>query len=125
MKTIIFYTKDRDEAIRSVEFLTKDIQSREDASHQLYFRFLMAGAYSVARGTTDEKGNKELTGEHEIIFIPFNRQRDIERLKELKEVIWYKNAMIIAGNGEKPTELRRLLINWLLNDKEEFVNEKD
>lgn len=120
MKTIIFYITDHEEIVKSVKNLTDDIKNREDASHQLYFKFLMGGAYTISRGRTDKNGVRELTGEHEILFIPSTRQRDIERLKETKTVIWYKNAMIIAGDGEKPKELRRLLINWLLNDKEEF-----
>ena len=125
MKTIIFYIDDATDGIKAVQYLTDDIKAREDANHKLYFSFLMNGAWMVSMGCEDTDGKKHFIGEHEIVFMPTNRQRDIERLKDVKTVVWFKNCMIIAGEGAKPTELRQLLIDWLLEKKEDFNYEKN
>lgn len=121
--TIMFYIVDQEDGINAVKYLTEDIKSREEANHKLYFRFLLGGAYVVSRGHVNDQGIKEMIGNNEIIFIPSIRQRDIERLKELKNVIWYKNIMTIAGKSKKSKELRQLLIDWLL-EKREFDQDK-
>lgn len=122
MKTIIFYIVDRENGISAVRGLCDDIQAREDAKHKLYFKFLMNGTYMISMGCKDTDGIKHFVGNHEIIFIPANRQQDIERLKETKNVVWYKNCMIMAGEGEHPTRLRSILIDWLL-EKMEDINQ--
>ena len=118
VKTIMFYIVNKEDGVKAVKYLTEDIKAREDANHQLYFRFLLGGAYMVSRGRVNKLGIKELIGNNEIVFIPSIRQRDIERLKDLKNVIWFKNVMVIAGKNKKAKELRNLLIDWLLENKE-------
>ena len=122
MKSIIFYITDKSDGVKAVQDLCDSIKAREDAGHKLYFKFLMAGAYVITMGTEDADGNKFFVGEHEIIFIPVHRQGDIERLKETKEVVWYKNCMIMAGDNEKARALRDLLIDWLLEIKQDWVD---
>ena len=125
MKTIMLTSQNKEDSIKSVNYLVEDIKAREDANHKLYFRFLMAGAYMVSMGCEDTDGVKHFVGEHEIIFMPSNRTQDIERLKELKDIVWLKNCMIIAGDGDKPKKLRNSLIDWLLEKKEDFESEED
>lgn len=120
MKTIIFYTTDANDAVTSAQDLSDSIVLREDAKHKLYFRILFGGAYVISMGCVDVDGKKQFIGNHEIIFIPARRQQDIERLKESKDVVWYKNCMIMAGSGEKATALRDLLIDWLLEKTEKL-----
>lgn len=124
MKSIIFYVTNSEDSAKAVKYLTDAIKAREDAAHKLYFKFLMGGAYMLAMGCEDNKGEKYFVGNHEIIFIPSIRQRDIDRLKELKEVVWYKNCMIISGDNGKAVALRDLLIDWLLEKKEDFDYEE-
>ena len=117
MDSIIFYITDREEGTKAVQYLCEDIKARQDAEHKLYFKFLLSGAYMVSMGCEDTDGNKHFIGEHEIIFMPVGRQSDIERLKDTKNVIWYKNCMIMAGDSDKTKELRQVLIDWLLEIK--------
>ena len=118
MKTIIFYTNSREDSLASVEYLINDIKSRDDAQNKLFFSFLMENTYRISMGTKTDDGEKHFIGEHEVIFIPGGRQQDIERLKEVKNVIFYKNFMSIAV--PQRTEKRNKIIDWLLELTEDI-----
>lgn len=118
MKTIIFYANSLEDSTTSLDYLINDIKDRDDAQHKLFFSFLMAQTYRISMGTQTDDGERHFVGEHEVIFIPSGRQQDIDRLKETKDVIFYKNCMSVAG--PQRAEKRQKLIDWLLEITEEI-----
>lgn len=121
MDTIIFYITDKEDGLKAIQYLTDDIKADKDADHQLYFRFLMADTYQVSMGCVDDEGVKHMIGEHELLFMPSTRLGRLDvSFDQNKHVIFQKNCMLIAGDGEKPQAYRRLLIDWLLEKKKEI-----
>lgn len=122
MDTIIFVIHDAQEGVKSIEYLVNDIKDNPDAQHSLFFRFLMANSYYISKGETDSEGKRKLIGKHEVIFIPYSRMgKALEEFEGKKNIIFQKNCMIIAGDGEKPKAFRELIINWLLEKTEEIT----
>lgn len=121
VKTILLYVTDREEGLKSIQYLIDDIKANKDAEHSLYFKYLFGDAYYISMGTTDKDGKKYFIGNHELIFIPQTKLGTLgESFRENKNIIFQKNCMIIAGNTEKPTALRELIINWLLEKTEDL-----
>ena len=121
VQTIIFYVTDKEDGLKAVKYLTDDIKANEEANHKLYFRFLMNDMYQVTMGCTDDDGQKHLIGNHEVLFIPSSKlgKWDVS-FSENKKIIFQKNCMIMAGEGEKTKAMRALLIDWLLEKKKEI-----
>lgn len=121
METIIFYVTDKKNGVKAVQDLVDDIKANKDAEHKLFFKFLMADTYHISMGTTDDKGNRHLIGEHEVIFIPQTRLGKLDAtFNENKKILYMKNCMTICGDGKKPKAMRALLIDWLLEKKKEI-----
>ena len=121
LETILFYITDKEDGLKAVKYLTDDIKADEDANHKLYFRFLMADTYQVSIGCTDDDGQKHLIGNHEVLFVPESRLGKLDTsFNQNKNIIFMKNCMFIAGDGEKASSTRKLLIDWLLEKKKEI-----
>lgn len=123
MKTVIFYSTDIHDSVTAVKYLVDDIKAEEEANHKLFFKFLFENAYYISMGCVDDEGKRHFIGEHEVIFMPSERELDIERLKQTKDVVMYRNCMAISG--DKAKEFRKTLIDWLLEKKEDLGNENE
>jgi len=119
VKTILFYVTDQNDGLKAIKYLIDDIKADPEADHKLFFKFLMQGAYYISMGTVDNEGKRHMIGDHEVIFMPATRLGSLEN----KNIIFQKNCMFIAGDSEKTVEFRKLLIDWLLEKKEELENE--
>ena len=120
VKTILFYVTDKEDGIKAVKYLIDDIKANDEAQHKLFFRPMMRGTYYISMGTTDDKGNRYMIGDHELLFMPQNSFEFLDgTFKENKTIILQKNCMVIAGETEKASELRNKIINWLLEKTEE------
>ena len=121
MKTILFYIVDKNDGLKAIQALTNDIKADKDADHKLYFKFLMADTYYICMGCEDEDKKKHFIGTNEVIFMPSSRLGKLETsFNQNKSIIFQKNCMLIVGDGKKPTEYRKLLIDWLLERKKEI-----
>ena len=121
VETILLYITDKEDGLKAIKYLTDDIKADTDADHKLYFGFLMADTYRVSMGCEDEDGKKHFIGKHELLFMPSTRLGKLDTsFDQNKKIIFQKNCMIISGDGEKATALRKLLIDWLLEKKKEI-----
>lgn len=127
METILLVATKPIDAHQSVSYICEDIKAREDADHQLFFRRVMFGAFTICKGEvtmTDLGGGMSkkdcaLTGEHELIIFPAAYEEQLEKIKAVssgKHLVLVKNCMSIAGPGEKKQLFRREIIDWLLDD---------
>lgn len=118
VKTILFYVTDQENGIKAIKYLVDDIKANPEANHKLFFKFLMKGAYYISMGTTDDEGKRYLIGDHEVIFMPQTRLGFLDG--QNKNVIFQKNCMILAGDDDKTREFRGLIIDWLLEKREDL-----
>ena len=125
METILLLATKPIDAHQSLSYICEDIKANEEADHQLYFRRVMFGAFTISKGKVTEtdlgggltKKDCELTGEHELIIFPAAYEEQLEKLKSSgKTLVLVRNCMCIAGEGEKKKTLRSAIIDWLLND---------
>ena len=126
METILLLATKPIDAHQSLSYICEDIKGREDANHQLFFRRVMFGAFTISKGRVSEtdlgggltKKDCELTGEHELIIFPAAYEEQLEKLKTSgKRLVLVKNCMSIAGPSEKKQVFRKAIIDWLLDDE--------
>lgn len=126
METILLLATKPIDAHQSLSYICEDIKGREDANHQLFFRRVMFGAFTISKGRVSEtdlgggltKKDCELTGEHELIIFPAAYEEQLEKLKTSgKHLVLVKNCMSIAGPSEKKQVFRKAIIDWLLDDE--------
>ena len=125
MQTILLIANTPEAAFKAVSYICEDIKSNSEADHKLYFARIMAGGFHISKGKVIEheitpgitEKTSELTGEHELIIFPAIYNDGIEKLKSAKELLFVKNCMSAAGEGEKKQEFRKAIINWLLDDE--------
>ncbi len=129
MKTILLLATKPIDAHQSLSYICEDIKADEQANHQLYFRRVMFGSFTISKGVVEVRDfgdgitNKEcrLNGEHELIIFPAAYEEQLEKLKGSgKDIILVKNCMSIAGPSEKKQLLRKAIIDWLLDDDSKF-----
>lgn len=116
METVLLLATTPQEAHESVSYLCDDIQNTPEANHRLYFHRIMFGSFHISTGTTDEDGNKSLTGDREIVIFPAVYEEQLEKLKAGKTMVLCKNCMCVAGDSELRVERRKALISWVLGN---------
>lgn len=116
METVLLLAQTPEEAHKSVSYLCTDIQNTPEANHKLYFHRIMFGAFHISMGETNEKGEKHLTGDREIVIFPAVYEEHLEKLKTNKVLVLCKNAMCVVGEWDRRIERRKNLISWLLNE---------
>lgn len=114
MNTILLLAQDRFDAAEALTILCNDIKTIEKANHKLFFRKIMMGAFSISAGHTDEDGTRHLDSENELIIFPVSNEEQLEKLKLGKTIIELHNCKWIIGEGEKTSNLRIKIIDWLL-----------
>jgi len=125
METILLLATKPVDAHQALSYICEDIKSNEKANHQLFFRRVMFGAFTISKGRVAEtdigggltRKDCELTGDHELIIFPAAYEEQLEKLKTSgKTLVFVKNCMCIAGPSDKKTEFRKEIIDWLLDD---------
>lgn len=125
MESILLLAQKPIDAHQSLSYICEDIKANEEADHQLFFRRVMFGGFTISKGEVTEtdlgngltKKDCALTGEHELIIFPAANEEHLEKLRESgKTLVLVRNCMCIAGEGEKSASLRKAIIDWLLDD---------
>lgn len=114
MDTILLYAKDRFDSAEALTLLCNDIKAVSDSEHKLYFRKLMANAFTIFPGCTDEDGIKHPTGDKEVIIFPMYEHELLDKLQAGKNLIELRNCKWVIGEGEKSSNVRKKIIAWLL-----------
>ena len=129
METILLLATKPIDAHQALSYICEDIKANPEADHQLYFSRMMFGAFTISKGSVKEtdlgggltKKDCELTGEHELIIFPAAYEEQLEKLKASgKTLIFVKNCMCVAGPSEKKVAFRKVIMDWLLDDKQKW-----
>lgn len=120
MSTIIFFSTSSDDHIKSVETLVDGLNADERCKHKICFRPITMNFFQFIRGEKDEEDHMQPIGCHEILYLPVNRQEEINRLKRTKNVVLEINGMCFVGDNDKKKLKLKKIIDWLLEEREDI-----